>query len=212
MVEQRFVGLAMARLRRRRGGRRRAGHCGGTTVASPRRDEDARRRGRRPPVRLSTTMSISPAFGQADMTNCDRELIQFAGSIQPHGLLLVLQRAAAAHRAGQPQCEPLAWPSAGLAAAAQPASAAAVTPVPQLQALCAESDLREPQPLRCTHRHGAVRRRGAPRRRRHAGAGAGAGGPAAAERAQRADRRHGAARPAWARWCSASARLRPSAR
>ena len=50
-------------------------------------------------------MSISPAFGQADMTNCDRELIQFAGSIQPHGLLLVLQepqlRIVQASRSGQ---------------------------------------------------------------------------------------------------------------
>ena len=32
----------------------------------------------------------SPAFGQADLTNCERELIHLAGSIQPHGLLLVL--------------------------------------------------------------------------------------------------------------------------
>jgi PAS domain S-box-containing protein len=31
-----------------------------------------------------------PAFGQADLTNCERELIHLAGSIQPHGLLLVL--------------------------------------------------------------------------------------------------------------------------
>lgn len=34
-------------------------------------------------------MSASPAFGQADLTNCERELIHLAGSIQPHGLLLV---------------------------------------------------------------------------------------------------------------------------
>ena len=32
----------------------------------------------------------SPAFGQADLTNCERELIHLAGSIQPHGVLLVL--------------------------------------------------------------------------------------------------------------------------
>lgn len=32
-----------------------------------------------------------PAFGAADLSNCDRELIQFAGSIQPHGALLVLE-------------------------------------------------------------------------------------------------------------------------
>jgi len=33
----------------------------------------------------------SPAFGQADLTNCERELIHLAGSIQPHGILLVLR-------------------------------------------------------------------------------------------------------------------------
>lgn len=31
-----------------------------------------------------------PAFGEADLSNCDRELIQLPGSIQPHGVLLVL--------------------------------------------------------------------------------------------------------------------------
>jgi chemotaxis family two-component system sensor kinase Cph1 len=30
-----------------------------------------------------------PAFGQADLTNCEREQIHLAGSIQPHGALLV---------------------------------------------------------------------------------------------------------------------------
>jgi light-regulated signal transduction histidine kinase (bacteriophytochrome) len=34
-------------------------------------------------------VTTSPAFGQADLTNCERELIHLAGSIQPHGLLLV---------------------------------------------------------------------------------------------------------------------------
>jgi PAS domain S-box-containing protein len=33
----------------------------------------------------------SPAFGQADLSNCERELIHLAGSIQPHGVLLVLR-------------------------------------------------------------------------------------------------------------------------
>ncbi len=32
-----------------------------------------------------------PAFGQADLTNCERELIHLAGSVQPHGVLLVLR-------------------------------------------------------------------------------------------------------------------------
>ena len=36
-------------------------------------------------------MQASPAFGQADLTNCERELIHLAGSVQPHGLLLALR-------------------------------------------------------------------------------------------------------------------------
>jgi PAS domain S-box-containing protein len=38
-------------------------------------------------------MSASPAeprFGEADLSNCERELIHLSGSIQPHGVLLVL--------------------------------------------------------------------------------------------------------------------------
>jgi light-regulated signal transduction histidine kinase (bacteriophytochrome) len=32
-----------------------------------------------------------PAFGEADLTNCEREQIHFAGSVQPHGALLVVR-------------------------------------------------------------------------------------------------------------------------
>lgn len=32
-----------------------------------------------------------PAFGQADLSNCEREPIHLAGSVQPHGALLLLQ-------------------------------------------------------------------------------------------------------------------------
>jgi light-regulated signal transduction histidine kinase (bacteriophytochrome) len=32
----------------------------------------------------------TPAFGEADLSNCEREEIQLAGSIQPHGALLVI--------------------------------------------------------------------------------------------------------------------------
>lgn len=32
-----------------------------------------------------------PAFGRADLTNCEREAIHLAGSVQPHGALLVLR-------------------------------------------------------------------------------------------------------------------------
>ncbi|MGE0329404.1 MAG: GAF domain-containing protein [Ramlibacter sp.] len=38
-------------------------------------------------------MQASPAFGQADLTNCERELIHLAGSVQPFGVLLTLQGA-----------------------------------------------------------------------------------------------------------------------
>jgi chemotaxis family two-component system sensor kinase Cph1 len=93
-------------------------------------------------------MSSSPAFGTADMTNCDRELIQFAGSIQPHGLLLVLQEprlriVQASRTAGTLLGRPLDWlllndvhQFAGDLGA-------------RLQALRAANDLREPQPLHC---------------------------------------------------------------
>lgn len=33
---------------------------------------------------------LNPPFGTADLTNCDRELINLPGSVQPHGVLLVL--------------------------------------------------------------------------------------------------------------------------
>ena len=36
-------------------------------------------------------MQAAPAFGQADLSNCERELIHLAGSVQPHGALLVLR-------------------------------------------------------------------------------------------------------------------------
>lgn len=35
-------------------------------------------------------MNEEPAFGHADLSNCERELIHLAGCIQPHGALLVL--------------------------------------------------------------------------------------------------------------------------
>jgi chemotaxis family two-component system sensor kinase Cph1 len=34
-----------------------------------------------------------PAFGQADLSNCEREPIHLAGSIQPNGALLVAREA-----------------------------------------------------------------------------------------------------------------------
>jgi two-component system, chemotaxis family, sensor kinase Cph1 len=40
---------------------------------------------------LTSVPLASPAFGQATLANCEREQIHLAGSIQPHGVLLVIQ-------------------------------------------------------------------------------------------------------------------------
>ncbi len=83
------------------------------------------------------------------MTNCDRELIQFAGSIQPHGLLLVLQEpqlriVQASRSASQWFGRPLDWL---LLKDLDQLQGDIGT---QLQALRAEGRLDEPHPLRCT--------------------------------------------------------------
>ena len=38
---------------------------------------------------MGTLRNENPAFGQADLSNCEREQIHLAGSIQPHGALLL---------------------------------------------------------------------------------------------------------------------------
>jgi two-component system, chemotaxis family, sensor kinase Cph1 len=38
-----------------------------------------------------TSAETSPAFGEADLSNCEREQIHLAGSIQPHGSVLLLR-------------------------------------------------------------------------------------------------------------------------
>ncbi|HET7882384.1 MAG TPA: GAF domain-containing protein [Acetobacteraceae bacterium] len=40
---------------------------------------------------MLTRAVATPAFGQADLSNCEREPIHLAGSIQPHGALLLLR-------------------------------------------------------------------------------------------------------------------------
>jgi len=45
---------------------------------------------RLPSERPLPKRAAPPAFGQADLSNCEREQIHLAGSIQPHGALLVL--------------------------------------------------------------------------------------------------------------------------
>jgi two-component system, chemotaxis family, sensor kinase Cph1 len=40
---------------------------------------------------VAASLSANPSFGQADLSNCEREQIHLAGSIQPHGALLVVR-------------------------------------------------------------------------------------------------------------------------
>ena len=40
---------------------------------------------------MTTRALSSPAFGEANLSNCEREQIHLAGSIQPHGAMLLLQ-------------------------------------------------------------------------------------------------------------------------
>lgn len=40
---------------------------------------------------MESRLGPTPAFGQADLSNCEREQIHLAGSIQPHGALLVVR-------------------------------------------------------------------------------------------------------------------------
>lgn len=39
---------------------------------------------------MASGTSLDPRFGQADLSNCEREQIQFAGAVQPYGALLVI--------------------------------------------------------------------------------------------------------------------------
>jgi light-regulated signal transduction histidine kinase (bacteriophytochrome) len=93
----------------------------------------------------------SPAFGQADLTNCERELIHLAGSVQPHGALLLLREGDLAVLQASTSCEsvlgvpaarllerPLAELDAGLAReVAQRAGVLDATPLPLLVTLAA---------------------------------------------------------------------------
>lgn len=91
-------------------------------------------------------MGDSPAFGQADLSNCERELIHLAGSVQPHGVLLVLREpdrrivqvtANAGTLLGRPADDWLERPLTALGPALDEAVAALVR----------EGDLAQAQPL-----------------------------------------------------------------
>ena len=108
-------------------------------------------------------MLTSPAFGQADMTNCERELIQFAGSVQPHGLLLVLHEPQL--RIVQASRSASRWLGRPLDSLLhQDLDRLGGDVAERVRALGGAGDLRDPQPLRCSvgdaHFEGAVHRVG----------------------------------------------------
>jgi len=93
-------------------------------------------------------VKTSPAFGQADLTNCERELIHLAGSVQPHGVLLavrepsfeVVQASANVvellrRQSGELLERPLRWLGGNLE--------------DQVRVIAQQDDLDEPVPFRC---------------------------------------------------------------
>ncbi len=105
-----------------------------------------------PAPRVCSTDSVSrdtPAFGQADLTNCEREQIHLAGSVQPHGLLLRLQPQDLRVTAASAQAPALLGLEAGRAFA-QPLPAWAPHLAAAVRQAQAELDGDEPVPLQAT--------------------------------------------------------------
>ena len=92
--------------------------------------------------RMVANVSTLPAFGQADLSNCEREQLHLPGSIQPHGALLLVSepdlvvRGASANAAGflgtaaALPGTPLAALGADLAAAIRPHLGASLRSIP----------------------------------------------------------------------------------
>jgi light-regulated signal transduction histidine kinase (bacteriophytochrome) len=92
---------------------------------------------------------VEPRFGEADLTNCERELIHLSGSIQPHGVLLVLSEP----RLTVVQLSANVQAVLGLAPdvlLGSPIEALGFAAAEQIRALAAEPILLAPQPLRLT--------------------------------------------------------------
>lgn len=95
-----------------------------------------------------TELLASPAFGQADLTNCERELIHLAGSIQPHGVLLVVDEP----RLTVLQASENAPAILGLSVAQlleRTLDVLGGNIFARISAMIATVDLAEPKPLRC---------------------------------------------------------------
>ncbi len=93
-------------------------------------------------------MSVSPAFGQADLTNCERELIHLAGSVQPHGVLLAVREPGFEIIQASENCEAML----GVAAAALlnlPVARLGGDIDRSLRRMAAQGALPDPEALRC---------------------------------------------------------------
>jgi two-component system, chemotaxis family, sensor kinase Cph1 len=93
--------------------------------------------------------SHSPAFGQADLTNCERELIHLAASVQPHGVMLVIDET------GQRVVQASANAAVVLgtevsALLGQPVSALGGDVAARVAELAARGSLQDPVPIHCT--------------------------------------------------------------
>ncbi len=103
-------------------------------------------RPRRPGQEPAPADAPEPRFGEADLTNCERELIHLPGSIQPHGVLLAFDTRGTITRASR-NCADLLG---------RPADALLGTPLrdllpglaSHLEALETEDASDEPRPLR----------------------------------------------------------------
>jgi light-regulated signal transduction histidine kinase (bacteriophytochrome) len=92
-------------------------------------------------------MLHSPAFGQADLTNCERELIHLAGSVQPHGLLLSVTEADMRIVQVSSNCEALLGLAPGDLLSHGLSRLGDELPAAILRA--ASGELAEPAPVRC---------------------------------------------------------------
>ncbi len=93
-------------------------------------------------------MKNHPAFGEADLTNCERELIHLAGSVQPHGVLLSVREPGLVVMQASANAEGLL----GLrpdALIGRPLAALGGDLAERVAQLAGAPDLDEPVPMRC---------------------------------------------------------------
>ena len=102
-------------------------------------------------------MDHSPPFGQADLSNCERELIHLAGSVQPHGVLLVLRGPEAVVVQASANCEALLGrPAERLLG--QPLAALGGDLAARVLALASLPELADPRPLQAHTQVGSAPR------------------------------------------------------